>query len=400
MKSIFFSYSRHDSDFALKLGKDLRAAGIGIWLDQLDIEPGERWDVAVEHGLAESSRMLVILSPASVASTNVMDEVSYALEENKPVIPVLHGDCEIPFRLRRVQYTDFRTDYQAAFDSLLKYLNAAAAPVAGPPRARGAAHAVPSASDEAAGHSPAGGVQARPPAPANGRSRLLIFAAPVLVLAGLLGFWLLRGKAPSTASTSSAVQGSAHQASPASALRDTVAAAPAAAATAAPTPAAPAPPATAEAPTQAVGRPRVRIVNANSRLCLTPAGGSQDRNVPMVQYLCDDDPSRFWSIGPENDVGLVAIKNLNSDLCLTIAGGNTERNITAVQYDCDGDPSRLWKLRRVDGEIVQLVNTHSALCLTIAGGGTERNMEAVQYACDGDPSRDWQIRDAPGPVGP
>jgi hypothetical protein len=325
-----------------------------------------------------------------------MDEVSYALEENKPVIPVLHGDCEIPFRLRRVQYTDFRADYQAAFDSLLKYLNAAAAPGAGRPRARGAGDAVPSASAAAVGYSPAGGVQARPPAPVNGRSRL-IFAAPVLVLAGIFGFWLLRGRLPSTASTSSAVQSSAHETSPAPASRDTAAAAPAAAATAAPTPAAPAPPAATEAPRQTVGRPRVRIVNANSRLCLTPAGGSQGRNVDMVQYPCDDDPSRFWSIGPENDLGLVAIKNLNSDLCLTIKGGSTELNITAVQYDCDGDPSRLWKLRRVDGEIVQLVNTHSALCLTIEGGRTERNFFAVQYACDGDPSRDWQIRDASGP---
>src|SRR5687768_7650787 len=115
MKSIiFFSYSRDDSDFALKLGTDLRAAGISIWLDQLDIKPGERWDVAIGKGLAACSWILVILSPASVASTNVMDEVSYALDENKPVIPVLHEACEIPFRLRRVQYTDFRDDYQGA----------------------------------------------------------------------------------------------------------------------------------------------------------------------------------------------------------------------------------------------------------------------------------------------
>src|SRR6266852_3699466 len=29
----FFSYSRQDSEFALKLAKDLRAAGAAVWLD-------------------------------------------------------------------------------------------------------------------------------------------------------------------------------------------------------------------------------------------------------------------------------------------------------------------------------------------------------------------------------
>ncbi|NIV92429.1 TIR domain-containing protein [candidate division KSB1 bacterium] len=32
---IFISYARADSEFALKLGKDLRSAGADIWIDQL-----------------------------------------------------------------------------------------------------------------------------------------------------------------------------------------------------------------------------------------------------------------------------------------------------------------------------------------------------------------------------
>ena len=34
---IFISYSRANSDFAVKLGKDLRAADANIWIDQLDV---------------------------------------------------------------------------------------------------------------------------------------------------------------------------------------------------------------------------------------------------------------------------------------------------------------------------------------------------------------------------
>src|SRR5262245_23404950 len=120
----FFSYSRHDSEFVLKLAKDLREGGAQVWLDQLDIDPGQRWDSAVEQALSNCRTMLLVLSPSSVASTNVMDEVSYALEERKLIIPILHQDCKIPFRLRRVQYVDVRTDYQDGVHELLRMLDA------------------------------------------------------------------------------------------------------------------------------------------------------------------------------------------------------------------------------------------------------------------------------------
>ena len=118
----FFSYSREDSDFALKLAGDLKAAGASVWLDQLDILPGQRWDRSVEDALTNCPRMVVILSPASVSSTNVMDEVSFALEEQKTVIPVVYRDCTIPFRPRRVQHVDFRQDYPRGLQAMLKIL--------------------------------------------------------------------------------------------------------------------------------------------------------------------------------------------------------------------------------------------------------------------------------------
>lgn len=107
----FFSYSRTDSDFTVRLARDLRAAGQKIWLDQLDIAAGERWDDSIQRALTSSKRLLVILSPASVGSQNVMDEVSFALEEGRQVIPVLYQQCEVPFRLRRLQHIDFTRGY-------------------------------------------------------------------------------------------------------------------------------------------------------------------------------------------------------------------------------------------------------------------------------------------------
>jgi WD40 repeat protein len=53
----FFSYCRDDSEFALRLAEDLKVAGAAVWMDQLDIEPGMRWDRAVETALNNCPRM-------------------------------------------------------------------------------------------------------------------------------------------------------------------------------------------------------------------------------------------------------------------------------------------------------------------------------------------------------
>jgi hypothetical protein len=114
----FISYSRTDADFVLRLCQDLRGAGTSIWLDKLDIRPGEDWDESIARALAECGRMVIVLSPTSVASDNVLDEVGYALSKKKPIIPILLQDCEVPYRLNRIQYIDFRNSYDDGFKEL------------------------------------------------------------------------------------------------------------------------------------------------------------------------------------------------------------------------------------------------------------------------------------------
>lgn len=118
----FFSYSREDSEFALRLAADLKAGGADVWLDQLDIEAGQEWDSTLEEALAHSPCMLLILSPASVKSKNVRNEIAYALDERKTIIPVLYSECIVPLQLHRVQYIDFRSDYSRGLSALLKAL--------------------------------------------------------------------------------------------------------------------------------------------------------------------------------------------------------------------------------------------------------------------------------------
>jgi|GEM_PF-4069705 len=121
-KITFFSYSRTDSAFVLKLAKDLRNAGEALWLDQLDIVAGSHWDSSIEAALNAASRLIIILSPSAVNSANVMDEVSFALENGKAIIPILVSECKIPFRLRRLQWVDFTGDYSRGLNQLFEVL--------------------------------------------------------------------------------------------------------------------------------------------------------------------------------------------------------------------------------------------------------------------------------------
>lgn len=104
----FVSYAREDAEFVLQLAADLRQAGVNIWLDQLDIPFGARWDRAVEQALEECPQMLVILSPDAVTSDNVLDEVHHALGLGRTVIPALYRECKVPYRLSRLQRIDIR----------------------------------------------------------------------------------------------------------------------------------------------------------------------------------------------------------------------------------------------------------------------------------------------------
>jgi hypothetical protein len=119
----FISYSRTNKEFATKLAKGLRSAGYPVWFDQFDIPTGSRWDDEVEKALRECSIFMIILTSTSVASENVKDEIGYAIDHGKRILPVLLENCEVPLRLRRFQYVDFTTkSFEEGFESAKELL--------------------------------------------------------------------------------------------------------------------------------------------------------------------------------------------------------------------------------------------------------------------------------------
>jgi DNA-binding winged helix-turn-helix (wHTH) protein len=86
---------------------------------------GETWDLAIEEALDTASHIMIVMSKTSVQSKNVRDEIDYAVEEKKFIVPIMVEECKPPLRLRRTQYTDFSDEnkFDEALDKLMQVLS-------------------------------------------------------------------------------------------------------------------------------------------------------------------------------------------------------------------------------------------------------------------------------------
>ncbi|HEX5199001.1 MAG TPA: RICIN domain-containing protein [Actinoplanes sp.] len=109
---------------------------------------------------------------------------------------------------------------------------------------------------------------------------------------------------------------------------------------------------------RAAGTGLYQVINVNSGKCLAIAADSGDDNGFATQYGCADDPARQWRLRAPTGAGLLLsvvpvgdtlIENGRSGKCLTIAGGVAAENAVAVQYGCDDEQSRRWSMRLVAG---------------------------------------------------
>jgi formylglycine-generating enzyme required for sulfatase activity len=122
---VFICYARQDQDFALKLAANLKERGARVWLDQWDISLSADWDLAIDNALYDCAQFLIVLSPAAVASGEVRGELRTALDENKPIVPVIYQECRIPRQLKLIQHVDFTArgpDDGAALGQVLRAL--------------------------------------------------------------------------------------------------------------------------------------------------------------------------------------------------------------------------------------------------------------------------------------
>ena len=67
---IFLSYAHEDIAMANKIYKDLKRFGLDIWFDNENLLPGQKWNVAIEKAIKNSTYYLVLLSSHSILLPN------------------------------------------------------------------------------------------------------------------------------------------------------------------------------------------------------------------------------------------------------------------------------------------------------------------------------------------
>src|ERR1039458_5562286 len=118
MPKVFISYSTKDAVFADLAKMKLNAEGVEVWLDHGDLRGGDEWREAIDQGISGSDALLVILTPASCASSYVTYEWGFALGLGKKVIPLMREDAAVHPRLEAFQHLDFRDHRTAPWAAL------------------------------------------------------------------------------------------------------------------------------------------------------------------------------------------------------------------------------------------------------------------------------------------
>jgi hypothetical protein len=84
---VFVCYAHDERDVVLELIEWLRGQGIQVWYDEA-IEAGSRWSEDLARAVDGCAAFLYFLSPKSASSRYCLDEVHFALECGRPIVPV------------------------------------------------------------------------------------------------------------------------------------------------------------------------------------------------------------------------------------------------------------------------------------------------------------------------
>lgn len=108
---VFLSYARHDRGTARMFAECLVDEGFTVWWDA-SLRSGETFDEVIERNLRDAKAVVVLWSPASVASRWVRAEATLADRRNK-LAPAIIEPCDRPiiFELTHAaEFSDWRGD--------------------------------------------------------------------------------------------------------------------------------------------------------------------------------------------------------------------------------------------------------------------------------------------------
>lgn len=131
-KKIFICYAKEDLAIAKRLYDDLKRQGLNLWLDDIDLKPGQDWDTEIKHAIKNSSYFLALLSSNSVSKRGyVQKELKIAMEVFKEfparevfIIPIRLDDCKPrDDELQNLHWADLFPSYYTGLFRVLSVLS-------------------------------------------------------------------------------------------------------------------------------------------------------------------------------------------------------------------------------------------------------------------------------------
>jgi tetratricopeptide (TPR) repeat protein len=112
---LFISYNRTDADIAEALAAELKNAGVRLWFDKWENEPGQAWHQQAVKAVEQSHVVGIFIGPRGTDdSVNEITDLALALRQRDSsyeVIPILlpgSGTADIPSQLRGLAFVDLR----------------------------------------------------------------------------------------------------------------------------------------------------------------------------------------------------------------------------------------------------------------------------------------------------
>lgn len=115
---VFISYKSEYRDLAIRVRDKLRAWGHQTWFDRDNIGKGEYFREAIQNGLENSDVVIGIVTQEALKSREVLMEWDYAFSGKSRLLLLRYQEIELPYWLSGIQYIDFSSNIDSAFEEL------------------------------------------------------------------------------------------------------------------------------------------------------------------------------------------------------------------------------------------------------------------------------------------
>jgi WD40 repeat protein len=133
ISDVFVSYRRKDIELVERLSAAFAEREREVWLDWEDIPPGvSDFNREIAAGIEGADSFIAVLSPDYLASEYCLNELRYAHELNKRIIPVVYrtvDGIEVPEFIRPINWVYFMPhagrayEFASAFEALLRAMD-------------------------------------------------------------------------------------------------------------------------------------------------------------------------------------------------------------------------------------------------------------------------------------